>query len=106
MHTIWVQGALALRARRKRPDNELLGTTRVHLEVEIPRDRVFPQLRERVSFERLLSRACFEQWDLLTTGNVLTLVSSHSGSSSMGSSRPSDSIPKPVGMARAGVIQT
>ena len=41
-----------------------------------------------------------------TTGRIFNFDSSHSGSSSRGSSKPSDSIPSPVGIAWAGAIQT
>ena len=39
-------------------------------------------------------------------GSVLILDSSHSGRSARGSSSPSVSIPRPVGIARAGAIHT
>jgi hypothetical protein len=41
-----------------------------------------------------------------TIGNIFSLDSSHSGSSSIGISKPSDSIPKPVGIAWEGAIHT
>ena len=99
---IWVQGPTAFCACWKRVDDEFLNAARVNLEVEVPRNRVFPQLSECCpSVIPTLSDV-----NRLTTGNVLTLDSSQSGSSLMGSSRPSVSIPKPVGSARAGAIQT
>ena len=53
---VWVQGAVAFRACWERRDDEFLDATRVHLEVEVPRDRVLPQLRERAFSGRALGR--------------------------------------------------
>ena len=42
MCPIWVQGPTALCICRKRLDDEFLSGPRVDLEVEVPRNRVFP----------------------------------------------------------------
>ena len=76
-------------------------TTGMHLEMEGPRNRILPDLKSpRMSTTRqnINTRQ--------TIGNVLILISSHSGSSFKDSSSPSDSIPSPVGSAWAGAIQT
>lgn len=95
--------------RRTRPFREWINdyfssTAGMNLEVECAGYRVLPKLTRRQK-PMSIEKTIFSD-EMRTIGSVFRLDSSQGGSSSNGSSNPSDSIPRPVDNAWAGAIHT
>lgn len=101
MSTIWIKCTFSLCIFRQRVYQNLLSATGVDLEVQVSSYGVLPSLSNTFS-----DRGSKVQSSKRTIGNTFTLEPSQGGNSSKGNSRPSVSIPRPVGMAWAGAIQT